>query len=41
MMFELAPLGVALPDWFITTATITLWLCLVGAVLHLARGTET
>lgn len=40
MMFELAPFGVVVPDWVVTTTTIALWLCLVGVVLHLARGTE-
>jgi hypothetical protein len=41
MMFELMPFGVVVPDWLMTAVTITLWLCLVGAVLHLARGTDT
>jgi hypothetical protein len=41
MMFELSPFGIVLPEWVLATATLVLWFGLLGAVLHLARGTET
>jgi len=33
-MFELSPFGIVIPEWIIATATLALWIGLIGVVFR-------